>query len=479
MTTSVSGKSSVNQNIQTTNEPDVCSVDSKTSTTAATSTTSATTSKPSPFIDSYAPDDTVNSPSTDASKPLLQSTPKSKAQEFSVKDALVASTSEPNSPTITQSAKDTPKFEEKRDVKILTKLLDDNDGKIPSRLQASLNGVLYDKNANLSSLVDLLDNKTELHKILSSVNGSSPKVADQIIQNLEANVRSRIGEAIAAKVRPQIAEAQKAVAELNKSPESRRQFLCNIASQTGDVATIQQKLQNIGIPSKDANNLAIVLSQAHGNPDKLASIATGDSGPTTLSDWNGTRSEFADTENQLKKLLNKLDSSLNSLHNSVGNGQIKHDRILTNPNFELARNEVLKQLGATSSPPDQVNTLGRIFNEGVANSKRADDRETVLKGAIIDTSTEILDKMKFAAPLTETLKLGLKAPDLIIAYDDVHLANAAHLIGAGTADNIEQKELMKSAVIATTIGDTLIPEFADLNITAEDLVKAKNFADRL
>src|SRR5690606_11525364 len=123
--------------------------------------------------------------------------------------ALLNKSTEPISSSAKQSTKETPKFEDKRDVKILTKLLEDNNGKIPSRLQACLNGVLYDKNANLSSLVELLDNKKDLHKILSSVDGSNSKVADAIIKNLEANVRSRIGEEIAAKVRPQIDIAKK------------------------------------------------------------------------------------------------------------------------------------------------------------------------------------------------------------------------------------------------------------------------------
>ncbi len=476
MSTNISRTTSPNQSTPITNSPDVGPVAPQTATAAAAP---ATTSKPSPFIDAYEPDDSSKDATFNAPTQLSTSTPESKAQEFSVKDALLTKTSESSPSADLKTTKESPKFENKRDVKILTKFLDDNNGKIPSRLQANLNGVLYDKNANLSSLVELLDNKKELHKILSSVDGSSSKVADKIIKNLEENVRSRIGEKIAANVRPQIALAKSAVGELNNSPESRRQYLHNLASQTGDLATIQQKLQTIGIPSKDASDLAKVLAQAHGNPDKLASIATGDSGPTTMTDWNGTRSEFADTENQFRKLLNKVDSSLNSLHNSVGNGQIKHDRILTNPNFELARNEALKQLGATLSPPDQINTLGRIFNEGVASSKKADDRETVLKGVIIDTTTQALDKMKFAAPITEPLKLALKAPDVIIAYDDVHLANAARLIGAGTTENIEQKELMKTAVIASAIADTLIPEFGDMDISAEDIVKAKNFADSL
>ncbi len=456
--------------------PNAPSISSADPTVPTATTTPATPPKTQPqTTDFWESDDSCPPFVPDNSIPLSQGTPESKAQKFSVKDAVLASPSTPTTMATPSPAKDTVKLEDRRDVQILTKLLEDNDGKIPSRLQACLNGVLYDKHASLSSLTSLLDNKEALRTHLSKVPGSSTKIADKLIENLEKNVRSRIGEAIAAEVRPQIAAARNTVAELNKDPATRREILSTLATTTGDSAVIQSALQEIGIPAKDAKDLAATLAQAHGNPERLAAIATGDSGSKTLGDWNGTLSEFANTEKQLCKLLNKLDSSLQSLHNSVGNGQIKHDRILTNPNFELARNKVLDNLQAVRSPADQVNTLGRIFNEGVANSKKADERETILKSMLIDTASFVFDNLKFGGPASSIVSAMLKAPDIIAAADDVHLANAARLIKTGTEENLIYKDRLSDATLVHAMADSVFPDTLDPDITPEKVIQIQDF----
>ncbi|MBA2661437.1 MAG: hypothetical protein H0U74_04030 [Bradymonadaceae bacterium] len=303
--------------------------------------------------------------------------------------------------------------------KKLVGFLEQNGAQSLVGLQSSLNAYVYDKlgHSERKSMVELLDNKQALHTLLSKAEGGNAQAADKIIANIESQIVADLGQAVADQARPQIGAAKEMIAAINDSPDSRRAFLTTLAANGGgDVAKLTDVFQQIGIDSKSAKSLATTLDGVQGDPKKLAGA-----------------------ERDLDKALIKLTKGLDRLDRDLSSNQIKHDRFLTDPNFELARNQVFADRGAILDSKTGPNSLGKLINEATADSRAGERKERIVITALN------LITIVGTGPIGLSSGLGMSAtatalgaaPGLAHAHGQLELAKTADSMKLGTSKNVD------------------------------------------
>lgn len=344
MTTRISNNSPSIQNA-----PSLSSADP---TVPTATTTPATPPKTQPqTTDFWESDDSCPPLVPDNSIPHSQSTPESKAQEFSVKDALLTGSAAAASTT------DATKLAEMPLVKDLLNAMNDSN-KTASLIQKSSTG----------PLADALENPDALRSLLANAPGGSPKLADEIISDMKKTFVGHVGSLMYSLVKTEAQNAQKMIAPLVKDTIARREFLTTITSESkGDPQFIQASLQALGYAPKDAAKLASTLAPMHEGPIDAKTMDKAD--------------------RQLRKLATDLDKQLGNLSGRMVSNAINNNRFLTDPTFDAVRNSLLTRLNAVCEPPEQANGLGKIINEATAKSKSDDFKENVAIGILLTTAT--------------------------------------------------------------------------------------------
>lgn len=398
MTIRIPGSPSTPQNPQIINDPGVCPVAPQTS---ATATAPATTSKPAPYLDAYGPDDTSKDASFSESQQLSTSTPESKAQEFSVKDACFANVSAPASTATANPAKDAVKLED-------TPLVKDILNSIGDKNITPVN--FYSTSPN--KLLGALENEDALRSLLANAPGGSSKLADKTIDKMKDAILHSIGTSMYKQVRSAAHDSQKFIQPLMESESSRKAYLTTIVSESkGDPQFIQTNLQAIGYPQKDAIKLANTLAPMH---EKTIDSKVLDA-----------------AQDQLCKIAQNIHKDLGNLSGGMVSNTKNNNRFLTDPTFEDLKTNTIKNISVKCESPKQVEALEKLLTEATFASKKADFIENVQITVVMTAVT--LATAGLAAGVGGGIALGAgmglmgSAPEIIqaIATPDKMQASAS------------------------------------------------------
>ncbi len=227
-----------------------------------------------------------------------------------------------------------------------------------------------------ADLIELAGHPDELKETLLEIH-NDPDTAQDVVDELQSQVVAIAGERIAAQARPGVEDTIRSVEQLDSSSESRRAFLASMATVGGDAATIAEGLEQFGLSSSAAEEMSGVLAGIAGDDEAMRAFIDGESGERTIMgrEFSGG---FDSLERQFSSELDSMKSGLESLNESLSRDQIQHDRFLTDPTIAPVREQVLEEMGAVTSPPDQVNGLGEVFNDATADSQRSQTTERVM-----------------------------------------------------------------------------------------------------
>lgn len=227
-------------------------------------------------------------------------------------------------------------------------------------------------------LFELAGHTDEFETRLADAIGD-PQLAGLVADEVEQRVVRIAGDRIASRARPQLEEVAGQLDGLANDTTERRAFLGCIADSSDAQQEIAQALSTFGVSSDAAEELAEELAELGDDREALRTfVAAEDASPADVSDHRET---FEQIDTQFQTEIEQIRAGVESLEREITSNQVSGDRLLTDPNVALMRNEVLSDMGAVIDGDDS-NALGEFFLEATADVEAAETRESLAIAAI-------------------------------------------------------------------------------------------------
>lgn len=247
---------------------------------------------------------------------------------------------------------------------------DDNMG--PGEIRREFDAIMRSTSTGVSShqLEQLVHHRDELRSELSAQFGDA-SYADAVVSGLERQSIIQTAQTITNRARPVLEAAMEGLDQINANSDTRRVFLATVATESESEAEIATALNNFGLSSSTAEDMAEMLNEVRTNPELRQAFIDGDKGDVTgLFNKTFTRAgDFERLENDFESELDSARQGLESLHKQAGSNEIDTDKFLTDPRLASVRDEVLADKGAVMDPAGDTNQMGEMFLEAIGDSE--------------------------------------------------------------------------------------------------------------
>ena len=239
-------------------------------------------------------------------------------------------------------------------------------------VQSQVSTTIGDRNMNRAEIVELMAHPDQFRAHLRETTGDY-ELADEIFDEVADVAMRRTTRSILSRAESSLNEAMGHLEQLNASSDSRRAFLAGVAAQANSPEEIAEALQNFGISRSDTADMAETLDEIRTNEDMRQAFLDGDSGTEVQRMGFSRGGTFDVLEATLESNLDDAYEGMERLVRDLGNQHTRGNaELLTEDLIAPIRDEVLAELGAVTSPPEEVNELGQFYLDGIEGFEHAE-----------------------------------------------------------------------------------------------------------